>query len=252
MTTPTNNSLAGRVALVTGGSRGLGRAICVHLATAGCSTVIVNYNQNESAALETQSLITQAAPQCKVRVCRADVSDAEQVKRMVEWVVAECGVVSVLVNNAGICSIRSDLSTVTVDDFDSMYRGNLRSAFLCTQATYAAMVEQKFGRIINITSIAAYTGGATGPHYAASKAGMIGKSQQHITGHLCSAAVCAVYIPRLTQLSPLSCLCCVACLFRSDQQLRRPAGQAGRHLQRRRPRTGTERYGGRHGGQSGA
>ena len=173
-----NSQLDGRVALVTGGSRGLGRAICVHLAMAGCSTVAVNYNTNESAALETKALITQAAPKCTVRLYRADVSDTEPVKRMIDSIVAECGTISVLVNNAGICSIRQ-LDEVTVDEFDSLYRTNLRSAFLCTQACYPAMVKQQFGRIINITSIAAYVGGPTGPHYSASKAGMIGLTNSY-------------------------------------------------------------------------
>ena len=170
--------LEGRVALVTGGSRGLGRAICVHLAVAGCSAVVVNYNQNEAAARETQSLIVQAAPKCTVRLYRADVSDGEQVKAMVETVAAECGTIGVLVNNAGICSVR-ELDTVTIDDFDAMYRNNVRSAFLCTQACYAAMVKQQFGRIINITSIAAYVGGPTGPHYSMSKAAMIGLTNSY-------------------------------------------------------------------------
>jgi len=179
MSTP-NNSLSGRIALVTGGSRGLGRAICVHLAMAGCSTIAVNYNTNEAAVLETKTLITQAAPKCTVRLYRADVSEPEQVKQMIHAIVSECGgPVSVLVNNAGICSVRSNLSDITVDEFDSMYRNNLRSAFLCTQACHAAMVEQQFGRIINITSVAAYLGGPTGPHYSASKAGMIGLTNSY-------------------------------------------------------------------------
>lgn len=173
-----NNTLDGRIALVTGGSRGLGRAICVHLAMAGCSTVAVNYNTNEAAALETKSLITQAAPKCTVRLYRADVSDGEQVKSMVAAIVAECGTVSILVNNAGICSVR-ELDAVSVDDFDAMYRNNLRSAFLCTQAVYTAMVDQHYGRLINVTSVAAYLGGPTGPHYAASKAGMIGLTHSY-------------------------------------------------------------------------
>ena len=173
-----STSLDGRVALVTGGSRGLGRAICVHLAMAGCSTVVVNYNSNEAAALETQSLITQAAPKCTVRLYRADVSDTDQVKQMMDAIASDCGTISVLVNNAGIGSVR-ELADITVDEFDAMYRTNLRSAFLCTQACYAAMVKQHYGRIINITSVAAYVGGPTGPHYAASKAGMIGLTHSY-------------------------------------------------------------------------
>ena len=76
-------------------------------------------------------------------------------------------------NNAGISSVR-ELSEVTLDDFDSMWRNNTRSAFIVTQAVQQQMAQQQFGRIVFITSIAAYTGGVTGPHYAASKAGMIG------------------------------------------------------------------------------
>ena len=145
---------------------------------AGCSTVAINYNTNEAAALETQQLVAKAAPRCTTRLYRADVGDEQQVKAMIASVAKECGTISVLVNNAGIGSIRH-LDDVTTDDFDAMYRTNLRSAFLCTQACYPAMVEQRFGRLIFLTSIAAYVGGATGPHYAASKAGLIGLTNSY-------------------------------------------------------------------------
>ena len=92
---------------------------------------------------------------------------------MIADIVRTVGAVSVLVNNAGVSSIR-EINEVTLEDFDLMIRTNCRSAFVCTQAVIGAMQKQRWGRIINLTSIAAYTGGLTGPHYAASKAGMIG------------------------------------------------------------------------------
>ena len=207
MTTPTSQ-LAGKVALVTGGSRGLGRAICVSLAQAGCSTVAVNYHTHEQGAQETQRLITAVAPHCTVRLYRADVSDEQQVKQMIDTIVAECNhqPISVLVNNAGICSIR-ELDAVTIDDFDAMYRTNLRSAFLCTQACYTGMITQNFGRIINITSIAAYVGGPTGPHYSASKAGMIGLTNSYAERLAKQGITCNAVAPGLVESDMVDDMC---------------------------------------------
>ena len=141
--------------------RGLGRAISIQLAAAGCSHVCVNYRANEASAKETAQLITSAHPSTSVHLYQCDVSEAEQVQSMVSAIEREVGAVGILVNNAGVSSVR-ELSEVTLDDFDRMMRVNVRSAFICTQATYEGMVKQGWGRIIFLTSIAAYIGGVTG------------------------------------------------------------------------------------------
>jgi len=158
---------SGRVALVTGGSRGIGRAIAVALAQAGAS-VAVNYQANETAALETLSMLPANA-----MIAPADVSSGSDVKAMVARVERELGPIDILINNAGIALTRG-VDDLTEEDFDRTILVNLKSAFLCLQAVLPGMRARKWGRIVNISSGAARGAGAIGPHYNASKAGMEG------------------------------------------------------------------------------
>ena len=167
--------LKGKVALVTGASRGIGRAAALALAEAGAD-VAVNYRIQEKQALEVCEQI-RALDRRTVAV-GADVSQAGEVNRMVEAVEWELGPVDILINNAGMLW-QKPLEEITEDDFDAMIAANLKSAFLVTQRVLPAMRDKKWGRIVNLSSVAAQTGGVTGPHYAASKAGMHGLTHSY-------------------------------------------------------------------------
>jgi len=163
-------NLRGHVALVTGGSRGIGAAVAVALAEAGAA-VAVNYRERADDANAVVATIT--ARGGRAMAIAADVSQVAAVTAMVEQVAAGLGPVDILVNNAGIAIVRG-VDELTEDDFDRTVLVNLKSAFLCTQAVLPAMRARKWGRIVNITSGAARGAGAIGPHYNASKAGMEG------------------------------------------------------------------------------
>ncbi len=162
--------LAGRVALVTGASRGIGRAIAISLAEAGAS-VAVNYLSRAPEAEEVVDLI-RALGRGAIAVA-ADVSRAGDVADLFGRARSELGPVEILVNNAGVGLVRT-IDDLTEQDFDTTIAVNLKSAFLCTQAAIPGMRERKWGRIVNITSGAARGAGGVGPHYNASKAGMEG------------------------------------------------------------------------------
>jgi len=164
------DDLAGRVALVTGGSRGIGRATALALAQAGAD-VAVNYRNSAGEAQQVCDLIARLGRRT-VKV-GADVSLAAEAARLVRAVEAALGPVGVLVNNAGV-SEPVTLETLTEEVWDATIAANLKSVFLVTQAALPAMRRQRWGRIINISSTAAQTGGIVGPHYAASKAGIHG------------------------------------------------------------------------------
>jgi len=164
------DSLRGRTALVTGGSRGIGAAVSRALAEAGAA-VAVNYReQAEQARKLVDELHKQGVQAITVQ---ADVSRADAVARMVESVKSEFGTIDILVNNAGIAITRT-VDDLTEADFDRTIAVNLKSVFLCTQAVLPLMRARKWGRIVNISSGAARGAGAIGPHYNASKAGMEG------------------------------------------------------------------------------
>ena len=164
------NDLAGRIALVTGGSRGIGAAVAVSLAEAGAA-VAVNYREKKAEAEAVAKAIRDRGG--KAMVVQADVSRTPDVARMIAAVEDELGSVDVLVNNAGIGIIRG-IDDLTEEDFDVTIAVNLKSAFLCTQAVIPGMRARTWGRIINLSSGAARGGGGIGPHYNASKAGMEG------------------------------------------------------------------------------
>jgi 3-oxoacyl-[acyl-carrier protein] reductase len=163
-------NLKNRVALVTGASRGIGRGIAVALARAGAD-VAVNYRKKADAAETVCREIADLGR--KAFAVQADVSAAAAVKRMVAAVEAQLGSVDILVNNAGVAHPRK-LEEITETEWDEVLTVNLKSVFLVTQAVVGGMRQRTWGRIINLSSVAAQTGGAVGPHYAASKAGMIG------------------------------------------------------------------------------
>lgn len=162
--------LSEKVALVTGGSRGIGRAIAIALAEAGAD-VIVNYKENSSAAEEVVAAIANRGR--RAIAIGADVAVPKQVESMIAAATNEFGDIGILVNNAGIARARR-LEDVDLALFDEALSVNLRSAFLVTSAVLPAMRRNRWGRLIFISSTAANVGGVVGPHYAASKAGMIG------------------------------------------------------------------------------
>jgi 3-oxoacyl-[acyl-carrier protein] reductase len=162
--------LRNRVALVTGASRGIGRSMALALASAGAN-VAVNYRQEQTAAAEVcaeiQRLGRRAMP------LQADVSLSSDVDRMVSSVERDLGPIDILVNNAGITQVKH-FAELTEADWDEILRVNLKSAFLVTNRVLPGMRLRRWGRIISLSSVAAQTGGVIGPHYAASKAGLIG------------------------------------------------------------------------------
>jgi 3-oxoacyl-[acyl-carrier protein] reductase len=162
--------LKNRVALVTGGSRGIGAAVAIALAGAGAD-VAVNYRERADAANTVCCEITGMGR--KVIAVQADVSVAAAVKLMVAEVGARLGGIDILVNNAAIAHPRK-LEDITETEWNEVLAVNLKSVFLVTQAVVGGMRQRKWGRIINLSSVAAQTGGAVGAHYAASKAGIIG------------------------------------------------------------------------------
>ena len=171
----TIRDLTGRIALVTGGSRGIGRAVSLALAEAGAD-IAVNYHSHESEAKQVGSQVEGHGRRCIT--VRADVSVADEVSRMVRRVEEELGAVSILVNNAGIARPQS-LEEITEKDWDEIIDVNLKSVFLVTQAVLPKMREAKWGRIINLSSAAAQLGGIIGPHYTASKAGVLGLTHSY-------------------------------------------------------------------------
>lgn len=165
--------LSEKVALVTGGSRGIGRAVAISLAEAGAA-VAVNYLERATEARNVVEAIRNAGG--KAMEVGADVSRADAVAGMTSAVERELGPVDVLVNNAGIGLIRG-VDDLTEEDFDRTIAVNLKSVFLCTQAVVPGMRARKWGRIVNISSGAARGAGGVGPHYNASKAGMEGMTR---------------------------------------------------------------------------
>ena len=162
--------LTGRVALVTGAARGIGKAVALALAQAGAD-VAVNFRERESAAQAVASSVRGLGR--RAVAIRADVSDVRAVADMVAAIERELGGVDVLINNAGI-AVRRGIDDLNEADFDLTIAVNLKSAFLCIQAVLPHMRTQQWGRIVNISSGAARGAGGIGLHYNASKAGLEG------------------------------------------------------------------------------
>jgi 3-oxoacyl-[acyl-carrier protein] reductase len=176
-------SLQNRIALVTGASRGIGKSIALALAKAGCH-VVVNYHHQSAAAEEVCSLIKSMATNTGEPIGRraiavqADVSAPADVERLVSQTERDLGEVEILVNNAGIAQTKP-IAEITLEDWERILRVNLTSAFLVTQRVLPNMRKRRWGRIINLSSVAAQTGGVIGPHYATSKAGLIGLTHSY-------------------------------------------------------------------------
>ncbi|HNU80209.1 MAG TPA: 3-oxoacyl-[acyl-carrier-protein] reductase [Bacillota bacterium] len=162
--------LKGKTAVVTGGSRGIGRAIALELASCGAN-VVVNYTRNSKAADEVVAEIE--AMGSSGMAVKADVSIASEVENLVNEVLKTFGSIDILVNNAGIT--RDNLIIrMTEKEFDEVINTNLKGAFICTKAVSRVMIKQKSGKIINVSSVVGIVGNAGQSNYAAAKAGLIG------------------------------------------------------------------------------
>jgi 3-oxoacyl-[acyl-carrier protein] reductase len=162
--------LDGKVAIVTGASGTLGRAICISLATAGAD-VVVHYLSNEAGAKETAAAVNKLGG--KTLLVSGDVGDSETAKRVVEATLEKFDKLDILVNNAGRTADNL-LIRMTDDEWDSVIRTNLTSTFYFTRAAVRPMIRARYGRIINITSIDGLVGNAGQTNYSAAKAGQIG------------------------------------------------------------------------------
>ena len=161
--------LAGKVSLVTGASRGLGRAIALRLAGMG-SSVAINYMSSEKSAASLLREIEKGGGEAML--VRANVADAREVRTMVREIVARWGKIDILVNNAGI--VRDDLLPRMADEaWDEVMNTNLRGAYLCTKFAVRSMMEQLWGRVINIASLAGIVGNMGQANYSAAKGGLI-------------------------------------------------------------------------------
>ena len=178
-------NLKGKVALVTGGSRGIGRAVSVRLAGAG-AFVIVNFARNEEAARETLRLIGEAGGDGTI--ARFDVSDDRESTDAIAALIKEKGRIDILVNNAG--ESRDGLLVRMKDrDWDRVIGTNLKGAFHCCRAVAYTMMKQRGGRIVNVSSVVALSGNAGQANYSASKAGLVGLTKS-LARELAPRAIC--------------------------------------------------------------
>ena len=168
MTTP--RALHGKVALVTGASRGIGRTIALRLGAAGARVVVNDVVFREGPEAATEALRGVGA---EAQVIQADITNAAQVQKMFQQVEAEWGSVDILVNNAGITR-DGLLMRMSEEDWDAVLTVNLKGAFLCCRAAARSMIRKRWGRIINMSSVVALAGNPGQVNYAASKAGLIG------------------------------------------------------------------------------
>jgi 3-oxoacyl-[acyl-carrier protein] reductase len=209
--------LNGRICLVTGASRGIGRAIALALAGAGCDVAVNCRSRTEDA----QRVATEvAALGRRARVVQADVSRASAVAAMIADINRELGPVDILINNAGV-ALRRGIDDLTEADFDETMAVNLKSAFLCTQAFLPHMRAQQWGRIVNISSGAARGAGSIGLHYNASKAGMEGLTRGYAARLVKEGITVNAVAPTLieTDMMPASAV---------DAGARIPIGRLGR------------------------
>ncbi len=162
--------MEGRVALVTGGGRGIGRAIATRLAEGGAK-VAISYRANDAAAEETANRVRETGAECEL--FKGDVATTEDVEALVKGIGEAFGSVEILVNNAGT-SRDNILLRMKDAEFDEVLATNLRGTYLCTRAVLRGMVRARWGRIVNVSSVVGLLGNAGQANYAASKAGIIG------------------------------------------------------------------------------
>lgn len=163
-------SLAGKIAVVTGGSRGIGRKISERLASMGAK-VVINYVSRPDAAQETVDIIKAAGGDAQI--IKFDVADSCQVQEAFKQIVEDTGGVDILVNNAGITR-DGLLATMKDEAWDSVLSTNLKGAFNCIKSVSRGMMKKRMGRIITITSVIGFAGNAGQANYAAAKAGLVG------------------------------------------------------------------------------
>lgn len=166
--------LEGQTALVTGGSSGIGRAICVALAGMGAG-VVINYAGNEAGARETEELCKEAGAFATL-VVKADVSNPASVDDMFEKVLAFAGRLDILVNNAGVTKDNLIIK-MSDEDYMNVINTNLNGAFFCMKRAVKVMLREKYGRIVNLSSIVGIAGNPGQVNYSASKAGIIGMTK---------------------------------------------------------------------------
>lgn len=187
--------LAGRVALVTGSGHGIGRAAAQHLARAGAD-IVINYRSNTEAANEAKESIEAVGRRCAV--VQADASQEEDVTRLFAEAQQALGPVTILVNNAGTTRDKLILQ-MSLADFEHVLDTNLRSAFLCTKAALRSMMKARWGRIINISSVAGLLGPAGQANYAASKAAVaaltLTTAREMASRNITANAIAPGYIP---------------------------------------------------------
>jgi 3-oxoacyl-[acyl-carrier protein] reductase len=162
-------TLNGRIAVVTGASQGIGRACAIGLAKHGASVALVARNQQKLEEVANEIMGAGG----RARVTTADIENEDQIKAAFKAIVADFGKIDILVNNAGIARDQLILRMKRTD-WDTVLNTNLTSAYLCTQQAISSMLKQRWGRIINVTSVFGRTGQAGQANYAASKAGLIG------------------------------------------------------------------------------
>ena len=164
-------SLSGQIALVTGGSRGIGRATVLTLGRLGAH-VVINYRNNQAAAEETLAALT-ADGQGRGELCRFDIADENQIEAAIKIIVDRHHKIDILVNNAGVTADNL-LIRMKPGDWDQVVGINLKGTILCTKAVTRVMLRQRYGRIIHLSSVVGQTGNAGQSIYAATKAGILG------------------------------------------------------------------------------
>jgi 3-oxoacyl-[acyl-carrier protein] reductase len=163
-------NLNGKIALVTGGSRGIGRAISIRLAAMG-ARIYINYVSRPQAAEETQAIIRQNGGEAEI--IAFDVADGGAVQEAIKRIAAEAGPVDILVNNAGITK-DGLMARMKEADWDAVIDTNLKGAFLCAKAVSKDMMKKRWGRIVNISSVSGFAGNPGQVNYSAAKAGLTG------------------------------------------------------------------------------
>lgn len=196
-------SLEGKIALVTGGSRGIGRAISTRLSRMG-AYVIINYARNEEAACETLRMVREGGG--NGRIAKFNVADFEETGKIIRDMLKEEGPIDILVNNAGI-SADGLLVRMSEADWDRVIDTNLKGVYNCCRAVTFPMMKKRWGRIINVSSVVALSGNAGQTNYSAAKAGIIGltKSLARELGprNICVNAIAPGFIStEMTSLIP--------------------------------------------------